>query len=87
MCGHAGPVGMDLEDLVDLEIEAAAAVGNEVELVLARDHGHPFEGHLEQVDGGDRVERESLGLHGRREAGIRLVERHDDLEGAGPSRA
>ena len=71
----------DVDDAVRLEFEHAAAIRHDVVLVLAAPHRHAAAAHLEQIDGGNGVEREHARVDDRRQPGRRRTALEKHVEG------
>ena len=63
-----------------LELERAAAVGNDVEFMLVGRDRNPIDRHFEEVDGRLRVERKHRGPDGGSEPIVDRAKRQDDLD-------
>ena len=68
---------------VRLEIEQAAAVGNDGELVLVGPDRNSVQRLCEQIDAGRGVQREKLLANRRGQLRLHLVKSHDDIDGLG----
>ncbi len=76
-------MGEDPSHPVGLEIEQAAAVGDDREFVLVGLHRDTVERLVEQIDAGRGVEGEEVFSDRRGQLRLHLVERDDDVDGLG----
>ena len=80
-------MGMDIEDLVRLEIEGATAVRYDMIFVLVGFDRDAVHVHGKKVDGRRGVQRELVAPHEGGEAWIDRSERKDQIEGFNPQRS